>query len=103
MAVKLKISMEENQTCCQMHIIKITFSLKLQKSYFSGFGVLPFGLSGKQEFCFVKIFDVSAFSFTAHYNKQRTSHQTMAIKEQKKLKALTPAVPDKDSCWRASI
>lgn len=27
----------------------------------------------------------------------------MAIKEHKKLKALTPAVPDKDSCWRASI
>lgn len=103
MAVKLKISMEETQTCCQIHIIKIAFSLRFQKSYVSGFGVLLFGLAGKQEFCLAKTFEVSAFSFTAHYKKPRTSHQTMAIKKQRKLEALAPTVPDKGTCWTASI
>lgn len=82
-----------------MHVIRTAFSLRLQKSYFSGFGGLPFGLAGKQEFCLVKTFEVSA----AHYNKPKTSHQTMAIKEQRKSEALTLAVPDKDSCWTARI
>lgn len=93
MAVKLKISMEETQTCCQMHIIKIAFSLRLQKSYVSGFGVLPFGLAGKQEFCLAKTFEVSAVSITAHYNMARTSYPTSGNKGAEKIRNFDPLCP----------
>jgi len=46
--------MEATQTCCQMYIINIAFSLRHQESYVLGFGMLPFGLAGKQEFCLAK-------------------------------------------------
>lgn len=68
--------MEATQTCCQMYIINIAFCLRLQESYVPGFGMLPFGLAGKQEFCLAKMSEVSAFSFTAHYSKPGPSHQT---------------------------
>lgn len=84
--MKVKISMEATQTCCQMYIIIIAFSPRLQESYVPGFGMLPFGLAGKQELRLAKMSEVSAFGFTAHYNKPRPFHQTVGKKAVGKMK-----------------
>lgn len=84
--------MEATQTCCQMYVINIAFSLRLQESYVPGFGMLPFGLAGKQEFCLAKMSEVSAFGFTARYSKPGPSHQTGGKKQQqrKESRSLNP-------------
>lgn len=69
-----------------MYIINIAFSLRLQESYVPGFGMLPFGLAGKQEFYLAKMSEVSAFVFTAHYNKPRPYHQTGGKKAAEEIK-----------------
>lgn len=68
-AIEVKIIMEATQMCWQIYIINITFSLRLQESYVLGFGMLPFGLAEKQECLAKKSLEVSAFSFTSHYNE----------------------------------
>lgn len=68
-AIEVKIIMEATQMCWQIYITNITFSLRLQESYVLGFGMLPFGLAEKQECLAKKSLEVSAFSFTSHYNE----------------------------------
>lgn len=95
--------MEETQTCCQMHIIKIAFSIRLQKSCVSGFGVLPLGWLGNRNSVWQKLLRCQP-SVSLHITISQ-EHLTKPVgkMEQRKLEALTPTVPDKDSCWTASI
>lgn len=83
-AIEVKIIMEATQMCWQIYITNITFSLRLQESYVLGFGMLPFGLAEKQECLAKKSLEVSAFSFTSHYNETRPLHGTGGIKRQRK-------------------
>lgn len=83
-AIEVKIIMEATQMCWQIYITNITFSLRLQESYVLGFGMLPFGLAEKQECLAKKSLEVSAFSFTSHYNETWPLHGTGGIKRQRK-------------------